>query len=163
MSVSPEAFRAALGDWASGVTIVTSRHGDVIHGMTVSAFASVSLEPPLVLVCADQGSETHGVIAASGVFGVNVLTQAQRALSDKFAAAKDEHRRFEGVAWSAAPTGVPLLDEALVSLDCRVEVAHEAGDHVIYVGLVEAIERRDGDPLLYYRGGYRTLAAPEGS
>jgi len=162
MTVTADAFRDALACWASGVTIVTSCHDEVVHGMTVSAFASVSLDPPLVLVCADKGSETHGVIAASGHFAVNVLGEGQRALSDRFARAKDEHLRFEGVAWGRAVTGAPLLDEALVSIDCRTEAAHDAGDHVIYVGRVEALRRREGEPLLYYRGRYRSLARNDG-
>ena len=158
MAVSGELFWAALGDWASGVTIVTSRNASGIHGMTVSAFASVSLDPPLVLVCADKSSDTHGVIADSGVFAVNLLTQDQQALSNKFAASKDEHLRFEGVAWSERETGAPLLDEALASLDCSVQAAHDAGDHVIYVGEVLAVERREGEALLYYRSRYRALS-----
>jgi flavin reductase (DIM6/NTAB) family NADH-FMN oxidoreductase RutF len=159
MSVSADAFRKALAAWASGVTIVTSRHADAVHGMTVSAFSSVSLDPPLVLVCADKTSDTNGVIARSGRFAVNVLARGQGALSDRFAVKKDEHLRFAGVAWSEAATGAPLLDEALVGIDCRVAAAHDGGDHVIYVGRVEALRQREGEPLLYWRGRYRGLAA----
>ena len=158
MTVTADAFRDALAAWASGVTIVTSRHGEAIHGMTVSAFSSVSLDPPLVLVCADKGSDTHALIRASGCFGVNVLHGAQQALSNKFAIKKDEHLRFEGVGHGVAETGAPLFDDALVALDCRVEDAHEAGDHVIYVGRVLAIREGEGDPLVYHRGRYRALA-----
>jgi flavin reductase (DIM6/NTAB) family NADH-FMN oxidoreductase RutF len=161
MAVSADAFRKALAAWASGVTIVTSRHGDAVHGMTVSAFSSVSLDPPLVLVCADKSSDTHGVIARSGRFAVNVLARGQRALSDRFAVKKDEHLRFAGVPWGEAVTGAPLLDEALVGIDCRVAAAHDAGDHVIYVGSVEAVRQREGEPLLYFRGRYRGLAPEE--
>lgn len=158
MTVTADAFRDALAAWASGVTIVTSRHAEAIHGMTVSAFSSVSLDPPLVLVCADKSSDTHGLIRASGCFGVNVLHEAQQGLSNKFAIKKDEHLRFAGVGHGAAETGAPLLDDALVALDCRVEDAHEAGDHVIYVGRVLAIRMGEGEPLVYYRGRYRSLA-----
>jgi len=160
MPVTAQQFRDALSGWASGVSIVTSRHGERLHGMTVSAFASVSLEPPLVLVCADKASDTHGVIAASGCFAVNVLAAGQEVLSTRFALEEEEHRRFEGVAWREAATGAPLLEEALVGLDCRVEAAHDAGDHVIYVGRVEAAHGAPGagEPLLYYRGRYRSLA-----
>jgi len=161
MSVSADAFRKALATWASGVTIVTSRHGDAIHGMTVSAFSSVSLHPPLVLVCADKTSDTNGVIARSGRFAVNVLALGQRALSDRFAVQRDEQLRFADVAWSEAVTGAPLLDDALVGIDCRVDASHDAGDHVIYVGRVEALRQREGEPLLYWRGRYRGLAAEE--
>lgn len=158
MSVTAAAFREALAAWASGVTIVTSRDGETLQGMTVSAFSSVSLDPPLVLVCADKASNTHGVIRASGCFAVNVLHAGQRELSNKFAVKENEHLRFEGVGHRAAETGAPLLDEALVGIDCRVESAHDAGDHVIYVGRVLALRPGRGEPLLYYRGRYRALA-----
>jgi len=161
MSVTADAFREALADWVSGVTIVTSRHDDRIHGMTVSAFSSVSLDPPLVLVCADQRSDTHAVIAESGCFAVNVLGQQHQELSTRFAVKKDEHLRFEGLAHAPLATGAPVLDDALVALDCRVEAAHDAGDHVIYVGRVEGLRRRAGAPLLYHRGRYRALAEEE--
>jgi flavin reductase (DIM6/NTAB) family NADH-FMN oxidoreductase RutF len=158
VSVRPEEFRDALSRWASGVTIVTSRAGERIHGMTVSAFSSVSLEPPLVLVCAEKTSETHGVIAEAGFFAVNVLSAGQSALSNRFASKKDEHRRFEGLETRTAVTGAPLLPGSVVSLDCRLVDAHDAGDHVIYVGQVEAVAgSSDAEPLLYYRGAYRRL------
>lgn len=161
MPISADDFREALAAWPSGVTIVTSRDGAVVHGMTVSAFSSVSLDPPLVLVCADKTSDTHRVIAASDCFAVNVLNEDQRALSDRFAARGEEHLRFRDVACVEAETGAPLLEDALVGIDCRVASAHDAGDHVIYVGEVVATRRRDGEPLLYYRGRYRALAGEE--
>jgi flavin reductase (DIM6/NTAB) family NADH-FMN oxidoreductase RutF len=159
VTVSPEAFRRALREWASGVTVVTSRAGDVIHGMTVSAFASVSLDPPLVLVCADKTSNTHGVIATGGVFAAHVLAAGQEALSNRFASERDEDRRFEGIDWRSGATGAPILPGAAAVLDCRVTAAHDAGDHVIYVGRVEDVEVAGGEPLLYHRGVYRALAA----
>lgn len=155
MPVSAEAFKDALRRWPSGVTIVTSRAGDRIHGMTVSAFASVSLDPPLVLVCADKASNTHGLVAEAGIFAVNVLAAGQEALSNRFASKKDEHRRFEGVPWKVAATGAPILEGVVVALDCRVVAAHDAGDHVIYVGRVESAEMRDAEPLVYHAGAYR--------
>ena len=158
MSVHAEAFRAALRRWASGVSVVTARAGDLVHGMTVSAFASVSLDPPLVLVCADKASNTLGVIDAGGVFAVNVLAADQQALSRRFASKKDEDRRFEGVAWRGLRTGAPILAGVLAALDCRVAAAHDAGDHVIYVGAVEAVVEGEGEPLVYYDGRYRHLA-----
>lgn len=161
MTISAEDFKRALSRRATGVAIVTARSGDRIHGMTVSAFTEVSLEPPLVLVCADKASDTHGVIARSGRFAVNVLARGQGALADRFAVKKDEHLRFAGVPWSEAATGAPLLDEALVGIDCRVAAAHDAGDHVIYVGRVEALRLREGEPLLYWCGRYRAFAAED--
>ena len=157
MAVSPDAFRSALREWASGVTIVTSRAGDVVHGMTVSAFTSVSLDPPLVLVCADKTSNTLGVIAKSGVFAAHVLCRGQEALSNRFAAKRDEDRRFEGLAWRTGVTGAPILPGAASVLDCTVVSAHDAGDHVIYVGRVEDVVLGSGEPLIYHRGAYRAL------
>jgi flavin reductase (DIM6/NTAB) family NADH-FMN oxidoreductase RutF len=156
--VEPTAFREALSQWASGVAIVTSRVGDRVHGMTVSAFCSVSLEPPLVLVCADKASDTQALIAEAGIFAVNILATGQDALSNRFASKKDEHRRFEGLATHRGVTGAPLLDECVISLDCEVEASHEAGDHVIYVGRVEALsEAAKDEPLLYHRHRYRSV------
>jgi flavin reductase (DIM6/NTAB) family NADH-FMN oxidoreductase RutF len=154
VTVAAEQFKDALREWASGVTIVTSRHGEQVHGMTVSSFASVSLDPPLVLVCADQDSNTHGVIAEGGVFAVHVLGRDQGALSNLFASKAEEERRFDGLAWEAGVTGAPILADAVAVLDCRVASAHDAGDHVIYVGTVEDVRVRGGEPLLYHRGRY---------
>ena len=158
MAVSGDEFRAALARWASGVAVVTAAAGDRIHGMTVSAFASVSLAPPLVLVCADKSSITLEVVEAGGVFAINVLSADQQALSDRFASKKDEHRRFEGVPWRRGATGAPLLEGTVAALDCRVVAAHDAGDHVIYVGEVEAAEVRAGAPLVYHAGVYCELS-----
>ena len=161
MAVDAEAFRAALRCWPSGVTIVTSRAGDTVHGMTVSAFASVSLEPPLVLVCADKATITNGVIEKGRVFAANVLAADQQELSNRFASKNDEHRRFEGVAWTEAVTGAPVLPGIVTALDCRVTAAHDAGDHVIYVGSVEGVVEGEGEPLVYHQGGYRSLASSQ--
>ncbi len=158
MPVPVERFRQALSQWASGVTIVTSRSGDVVHGMTVSAFTSVSLDPPLVLVCADKASNTHGVIAESGSFAAHVLAQGQEDLSSLFADKQREAERFAGRAWSEGATGAPILEDALVVIDCKVVAAHDAGDHVIYVGSVEEARFGAGEPLLHYHGRYRQLA-----
>lgn len=158
MPVEAEAFKHALARWATGVTVVTTRAGERVHGMTVSAFTEVSLDPPLVLVCADKSSNTHPLIAEGGVFAVNVLAQGQDALSNRFASKKDEERRFEGLRCERGTTGAPLLPGALAHVDCRVVTSHDAGDHVIYLGSVEEVRTSDGEPLLYYRGSYRALA-----
>ncbi len=154
MSIDAEQFRAAMGSWPSGVTIVTSRVGEKIHGMTVSDFSGVSLDPPLALVCAAKSSVTTGLIEEGRCFGVNVLGIDQDALSNKFASKKDEFKRFDGVETFEAKTGAPLLREALVNLDCRVVAIHDAGDHVLCVGEIEAAEINDGEPLVFFRGGY---------
>jgi 3-hydroxy-9,10-secoandrosta-1,3,5(10)-triene-9,17-dione monooxygenase reductase component len=158
--VAPDALRELLGRRAAAVAIVTSRVGERVHGMTVTAFTEVSLEPPLVLVCADLASNTHPVIAAGGVFALNLLSDGQVELSKRFASKKDEDRRFEGLAWESAATGAPILPGVLGALDCRVVAAHETGDHVIYVGQVEALHFfPEREPLLYQRGTYGAFQA----
>ena len=122
--------------------------------MTVSDFSGVSLDPLLVLVCASKTSVTTGLIEEGGCFAVNVLRLGQDALSDKFASKKDEFKRFEGVETYEAKTGAPLLRDALVNLDCRIVAIHDAGDHVLCVGEIEAAQINEGEPLVFFRGGY---------
>jgi flavin reductase (DIM6/NTAB) family NADH-FMN oxidoreductase RutF len=154
MAIDADEFRAAMGSWTSGVTIVTSRAGEQVHGMTVSDFSGVSLDPPLALVCGAKSSVTTGLIEEGQCFGVNVLRLGQDALSNKFASKKDEFKRFEGVETFEAQTGAPLIRDALVNLDCRVVAVHDAGDHVLCVGEIEAAQVNEGAPLLFFRGGY---------
>jgi len=158
MTVSPELYKQALARWATGVTIVTARSGDRVHGMTVSAFTEVSLDPPLVLVCADRNSNTLPLVREGGVFAVNVLARDQEALSNRFASKKDEWTRFEGLETDTGATGAPLLRGAVANLDCRVADLHEHGDHVVLVGAVEEVRTSDHDPLLYFRGAYGSIA-----
>jgi flavin reductase (DIM6/NTAB) family NADH-FMN oxidoreductase RutF len=159
MPILEQEFKEGLTRWVSGVTIVTSRDDGRHCGMTASAFSSVSLHPPLILICASKASETNGVIAKSGCFAVNVLAAGQRELSERFSTEGNEAVRFQGLECSSAITGAPFLPGALASLDCRVTQTLEAGDHVIYVARVEAVEARDGDPLVYHRGAYHELAS----
>ena len=158
MSVAPEEFRRVLGSWASGVTIVTSRSGDRVHGMTVSAFSSVSLSPPLVLVCAEKSSNTNELIERSGVFTISVLSQGQEELSNRFASKKHEDVRFDGLECADGATGCPQIPDAYATLDCRVTQTVDAGDHYVYVGSVEGASLGEAEPLLYFRGVYRRLA-----
>ena len=161
MAVDLVELKQVLSQRVSGVAIVTARAGDVIHGMTVSAFAEVSLAPPLVLVCAEKTSHTHPVIARGGVFALNVLARDQAALSDRFASKQDEERRFEGLDYATGLTGAPLLAGTVATLDCRVRAAHDAGDHVIYVGEVVGLRRSDRKPLVYWSGALRNLAGAD--
>ncbi len=158
MPLDPSHFKAALRHWASGVTIVTARAGDRVLGMTASAFSSVSLDPPLVLVCADKSAHTLPLIEEGRVFAVNVLGADQRELSTRFSTTGNEDVRFEGLSCRTGPTGAPWLPGVLAVLDCRLYAAHDAGDHVIYVGEVVASESGEGEPLLYYDAAYRGLA-----
>ena len=161
MPVSPESLRNLLGRRSASVAVATARVGDRVHGMTVTAFTEVSLDPPLVLVCADKSSDTHPVIAAGGVFALNLLASDQAVLSNRFASKRDEERRFEGIAWETEVTGAPILPGTLGALDCRVVAAHEGGDHVIYVGQIEAVRlAEDREALLYARGAYGVFRSP---
>lgn len=153
MSVDADAFRSALGRFASGVTVVTAcdaKGGD--HGMTASAFCSVSLEPPLILVCVEKIATMHDAIVSCSHFAVNVLTEKQEQTARHFAEAEGD--RFEGIGFSRGAHSVPLLDDSLALLECRRTATYEGGDHTIVVGEVEAASWRDDRPLLYYRGGY---------
>ncbi len=154
MTVSSLAFKRALACWGSGVTIVTARAGTEIHGMTVSAFSSVSLDPPLVLVCADKGSNTHKLMQRSGCFAANILAEDQRALALRFADKRQEATRFDGVAFQQAITGAPLLLDVVASIDCVTVDSFDAGDHVIHLGRVEHAVSTDRRPLLYFRSEF---------
>jgi flavin reductase (DIM6/NTAB) family NADH-FMN oxidoreductase RutF len=158
LSFSQAELKNAYARWATGVTIVTARAGDRVHGMTVSAFTEVSLEPPLVLVCIDRTTNTQHVIAEGGVFAVNILARDQEALAKRFARDDAEDRRFSDLHCATGATGAPLLAGSVASLDCRLETAREAGDHIIYIGEVVGLHLSDGDPLLFYDRGYCGLA-----
>jgi flavin reductase (DIM6/NTAB) family NADH-FMN oxidoreductase RutF len=157
MPIDAAQFRATLGLRAASVTIVTARDGERVHGMTVSDFAGASLDPPLVLVCADKKSNTLPVIEAGRNFSVNLLAAGQEEVSNRFASKEHEWTRFEGLACERGATGAPLIPGALASLDCHVVALHDAGDHVIVVGRVEAVRRSDVEPLVYWGGSYRRL------
>jgi len=159
VAISADEFKDALGRWASGFTVITTRAGDRIHGMTVSDFSGASLSPPLATICASKDSSTTGLIAEGECFGVSVLSEDQQEVSNRFASKKLEHERFDGVETIELETGAPLLADALVNLDCRLVATHDAGDHVIYVGEIVASVAREGQPLLYFRGAYGRLAA----
>lgn len=144
-----------LGHFATGVSVVAARKpGGEPRGLTVNALASVSLEPPLVLICVDKGADSHDTIGAAGAFSVNILTDAQEALSRRFALDEPAGDKFRGIAWHEEATGSPVLDDALAWLDCRLWAQHPGGDHTIFVGEVLDAGAREGGPLVYYRGGY---------
>ena len=156
MPIDKDLFRAVLGRFASGVTIVTTtdEHGHD-HGMTVSAFSSLSLQPPLVLVCIATDATMAPVMAQAASFAVNVLADSQESLSRRFAGNVDD--RFVGAGYVEGDLGDAVLDDVLASMQCRIVARHPAGDHVIVVGHVEQAAARDAKPLLYYRGGYAQL------
>ena len=155
--IDPETFRTILGRFATGVTVVTIRDADGIdHGMTVSAFSSVSLVPPLVLVCIGHASDMHPFMSGIDRFGASILASSQEALSRRFSDPLPD--RFDGVGYRRGTTGVALLDEALATVECTIVARHPAGDHTIVVGEVEHGSVGDTTtPLLYYRSGYARL------
>jgi flavin reductase (DIM6/NTAB) family NADH-FMN oxidoreductase RutF len=161
MPISSESFRDALRLFPAGVTVVTikSPGSDVVHGLTVSAFASISPDPPLILVSIDHRATAYEFLEMAGAsFAVNILGQDQMELSNRFAWLKDEDRFAEG-EWATAATGAPILTDALAWLDCTVYSRFAAGSHTIYVGEVQAsgVPRPDANPLIYWNRGYRQL------
>lgn len=157
--ISADMFKEAMSRFATGVTIVTTKDGDVVHGFTANAFCSVSLEPPLVLVCVARTIRSHDMIGRSGVFAVNILNADQRHLAERFAGlVPDTEDRFEGLTYTVAQTGSPILPDTLAWVDCRVWAAYDGGDHTIYVGeVMDMGVNGDRPPLLYFRRQWAQL------
>ena len=159
MTASVDDFKKALQLWASGVSVVTTSSEKFgIQGMTVTAFSSVSINPPQILVCINDSADTGVGIHESKYFAVNVLKSDQQDLSNQFAGGSNQQQRFENTDWKAGITGAPILNNSLMSLDCKVVEKVLAGTHWIIIGEVQECVCRSGDPLLYYRGAYRQLA-----
>lgn len=156
MPVTSEEFRHALGRFASGVTVVTTAHNNQYNGLTVSAFCSVSLNPPLVLICIDKQSTANETIQASRVFAVNLLAEGQEGLSNHFA--KKNPDKFHGLDYDLGKLGLPLLRDSLGYLECSLSQTIDGGDHYVYIAQVEhARTHDDAKPLVYYTGAYRQL------
>lgn len=148
-------FRQALGRFATGITIVTAPGPDGPVGMTVNSFASVSLDPALVLWSVDRASARFDVFSTCPHYAIHVLAEDQRALSERFAAHTPD---FDAVDWTEGQHGLPLLSGCLARFICRAEARFDGGDHVILVGRVEEATQRPGNPLVFSGGSYRTLA-----
>ncbi len=146
-----------MGQFATGVTIITTKGADgTPYGLTANAFTSLSLDPPLCIVCVDRRAESFAHFYDSKVFTVNILTRAQEDLSNRFA--KSGGDKFTGVDTVPGHHGAPLIAGALAHVECRITDTLEGGDHVIHVGRIEHVDVRDGDPLLFFQGRYRRLA-----
>jgi flavin reductase (DIM6/NTAB) family NADH-FMN oxidoreductase RutF len=155
-------FRSAVGSFATGVTVVTTRGEEHAYGMTANAFSSVSLDPPLVLVCVISQSEGSEHIRRNGCFAVNVLRAEQEPLSRYFASRDRPRGRdaFGEVPHRVAASGSPVLEGAIGYLDCRLHTSHDAGDHEIFIGeVLELGFDPDGEPLVFHGGGYKLVAA----
>jgi flavin reductase (DIM6/NTAB) family NADH-FMN oxidoreductase RutF len=160
MSLDATEFRRAMGHFATGVTIVTVDLDGEVHGMTANAFASVSLDPLLVLVCVDHSTKTHAHLHAKKRFGVNILCDDQRAISQFYADPERVHERAEaeaGARFDRTRHGTPMLHGSLAYLECRLHSAQVAGDHTIFIAEVEDVVVNNGDPLLYFKSKYRRV------
>jgi flavin reductase ActVB len=156
LSVSQDEFRAVLGRFPSGVTVVTTTGADGSdEGMTVSAFCSVSLTPPLVLICIEKSASVYGALTTARGFVINVLSAQQEQMGRRFSIIDID--RFEGVGFTRSANGYAILDDVLAVIECHRVALHDAGDHTIIVGEVDATRAESGTPLLYYRGGYAQL------
>jgi flavin reductase (DIM6/NTAB) family NADH-FMN oxidoreductase RutF len=160
MGLNPAEFRRAMGCFATGVTIVTVDLDGEVHGMTANAFASVSLDPMLVLVCVDHTTRTHAHLHAKKRFGINVLCAEQRGISEYYARPERTHEHAEqeaGARFERTRQGTPMLQGSLAYLECRLHSAQVAGDHTIFIAEVEDVVVREGEPLLFFRGKYRKV------
>jgi flavin reductase (DIM6/NTAB) family NADH-FMN oxidoreductase RutF len=159
-SLTPDLFRRVMGNFATGVTVVTvEREPGKVHGMTANSFTSVSLDPLLVLVCVDQNAQLLSFLKMQRRFGVNILRSDQQALSEHFAKPHPppEEERQLNVQFDWTDSGIPLLAGVLGQLACNVAAQYMAGDHTIFIGEVESMREGQGDPLLYHRRHYRQL------
>ncbi len=162
--LSSAVFRQALGRFATGVTIVTAeRAPGQVHGMTANSFASVSLEPLLVLICVDEQARMLPVLKKAQRFGVSVLKENQREISEFFAQPEQDPdtERALGIKFEWTPGGIPVLADTLVQLTCTVVASYRSGDHTIFLGEVESAEVFDGEPLLFFRGSYCRIGPPD--
>ena len=162
MTQDSRAFRDALGHFATGVAVITAAgQGGTPLGLTINSFASVSLDPPLILWSLDRGSDRFAALMAAKHFAVNMLGAESRDLAQRLA--RKGQSGLEGAAVRTGAHGLALLTDAIAHFECAVEHRHDGGDHVIFVGRVLAHDHRShGDPLIYYRGRYRALSELEG-
>jgi len=158
--LSAAEFRKAMGCFATGVTIITLDLEGEVHGMTANAFASVSLDPPMLLVCVDHSAHTHAHMHAKKRFGINILAENLREISEYYARPVHTHEHAEEVAgarFDRTEKGTPILHGALAYLECKLQSAQDAGDHTIFIAEVEDVVLRQGEPLLFFRGKYRQI------
>jgi flavin reductase (DIM6/NTAB) family NADH-FMN oxidoreductase RutF len=156
-------LRDLMARFATGVSVVSARHGPLLAGMTANAIASISIDPPLMMASIARKAETHGAIIGSHAFSISILAADQQALAECFARPTTASKLtgFCGAAWHEAETGSPILEGALAYFDCRLLERHDGGDHTIFIGeIVAAGYREDAEPLLWYASGYRRLSAP---
>jgi flavin reductase (DIM6/NTAB) family NADH-FMN oxidoreductase RutF len=157
MPIDKNELRRVMGHFATGVTIITTISKDgTPYGLTANAFMSVSLEPPLLLISVDKKAESYVYFEESKVFTVNILSDNQEGLSRKFAVSGGN--KFEAVAYRRGANNVPILEDTLGHIECRLYATYDGGDHTLHLGEVLEAETREGRPLLFYRGGYRAFS-----
>lgn len=156
MAIDRTEFRRVMGYFATGVAVITTRDVDgKPYGLTANALCSVSLTPPLLLVCVDKRAESHPAFERSRLFAINILGVGHEDLSRRFAVSGGD--KFVDVPHRAGGTGVPILEGVLGVVECRVVGIHDAGDHTVYIGEVEHLEASEGAPLVFFRGKYHRL------
>jgi flavin reductase (DIM6/NTAB) family NADH-FMN oxidoreductase RutF len=156
MAITNDQFKSSLGRFASGVTVVTTKDNDgKLHGLTVSAFSSVSMNPPLILVCIHKNTGSYSSFEESKAFVVNILEESQQQISNHFASHSDD--KFSGQNYELNENGLPILADCLVNLECSLKHSYDGGDHTIFVGEIEKTTVRDGKPLIYSQGKYREI------
>ena len=155
MNIQTDEFRSVMGCQVTGVSIVTTQRDRQVLGMTVNSFCSVSLNPPLALICVNQTAYIHDILIDTGIFAINILGAHQQALARCFSKGSDyRYQAFCGASYHPVKTGAPVLDDTQGFLDCRVQNVFPGGDHSIFVGQVEALQAYDCHPLIFYRGRY---------
>ncbi|MBV8772062.1 MAG: flavin reductase family protein [Deltaproteobacteria bacterium] len=157
MPIDKNELRRVMGHFATGVTVITTVSDQgTPYGLTANAFMSVSLEPPLLLISVDKKAESYPYFEQSKVFTINVLRDDQEGLSRRFAVSGGN--KFEGIAFHRGANNVPILEDTLAHIECRLFASYDGGDHTLYLGEILEAETREGKPLLFYRGGYRAFA-----
>ena len=159
MAFDSQLQRKIMGMFATGVTVVSTRMGDETWGMTANAVTSLSLDPPLVLVAVDKKSQSHENFSAGGCFAMNILRADQEEISNRFAFTGPKD--FSNLPFKTAVTGAPILNDTLGFVDCQLKEILPGGDHDIFIGQIVAGELGEGDPLLYFAGGYAGLKPPQ--
>jgi len=157
-SIKTQAFRDAWGNFATGVSLITTVEMDgSVHGMTANGIASISLDPMLVMVCVSRSANSYPIIKVGGIYGINILSVDQVEIAEYFAKPMEKRTGGLDVGFTFTDGGVPLLQGALSVMACKVVKEHVAGDHSIFIGLVESIDIKEGDPLLFFRGNWAFL------
>lgn len=160
MAIDPLEFRAIMGHFATGVTVITAAAGEELQGMTANALTSLSLDPVMLLICVEKSTHTHRILEEGRAFTVNILAEHQEDVSRLFAKRADPERgTLRGQAFRIGTTGAPVLEDSLAYMECRIAEVHTGGDHTIFLGeVVDAGVVNDVPPLLFFRGKYRGLA-----